>query len=215
MSITQKIFLAALVCCLMGASSMFGAQLNAFCAPTGTFAGGVGGPLAETCGSFTTDGGGTIGTGAGTDTITGVQIFLVADYQVGLAASNSVTVNFGAPSAGSFSAPAVDPCVVTGASSSSTNTCGVYSGNVNAPGTTSETSGLAGAALQTFAGANFTVAVTSAMSGGSVQQSAGDVIVQYTYTANSITTTPEPATLGLVGSVLLGIGLLSRKRLAR
>ncbi len=214
MTLTNKILLAACACCLTAAPTMFGANLNAFCMPTGTFTGGASvSPLSETCGSFGTDGGGTIGSGIGQDTITGVKIYLIADFATGFGPSNVVAVTFGAPSGGSFSSPAVDPCVVTGAGGSSANTCGVYSTNVNAPGTTSETSGLAGSGLQTFAGTSFTVAVSSAVTSGSVQTSTGDVIVEYDYSVNSAT--PEPATLGLVGSALLGLGLLARKRVAR
>ncbi len=214
MSITQKILLAALVCCLTGASSMFGAQLNAFCTPAGTFTGGASvSPLSETCGSFGTIGGGTIGSGIGQDTINSIEIFFVADFATGFGPSNAVSVLYGAPSAGSFSVPGVDPCVVTGAGGSSANTCGVYSTNVNAPGTTSETSGLTDGALQTFAGTSFNVAVSSAVTSGSVQTSTGDVIVEYDYTLNSAT--PEPATLGLVGGALVGLGLIARKRVVR
>ena len=127
--------------------------------------------------------------------------------------TNTVAITCGTPSAGSFSSPAVDPCVVSGPGSSSTNTWGVYSGNFNAPGTTSETSGLTGNVLQTFSLGTLTVAVSSAVTSGAVQTSTGDVIVEYDYTVNSAT--PEPATLGLVGSALLGLGLLARKRAAR
>jgi hypothetical protein len=212
MSITQKIFLAALVCCLMGASSMFGSELNAFCTPTGTFAGGVGGPTSESCGSFTTDGGGTIGNAPGQDTITGISIFFVADFQIGLTPGlNQVEVAFANPSLYSWSASPTT-CIVSGTGgNSSANSCTAFSGSVNAPGTSSssDTDGT----LNTDAATAFTVAVSSVVDSGAVQTSSGDVIVSYQYTLNS--STPEPATLGLVGSALLGLGLLTRKRLTR
>ncbi len=201
------------VCGFMSASSAFGSQLNAFCTPTGTFSGGTGGPITETCGSFSNIGGGTIGSAVGQDTITSVEIYLVSDYQVGFTGSQSVSVTYGTPSAGSFTVPGVDPCVVTGASSSSANTCGSYSGTLNTPGTEDLVSTLTGAALQTFAASNFTDAVSSVVTTGSVQTSAGDIIVEYDYVVNS--GVPEPATFGLVGSALLGLGLISRKRFSR
>lgn len=195
---------AALVMTVSASAS----QMNSFCTPPGTFTGGAGGPITETCGPFS----GTIGNAVGQDTINSVEIFFVSDYQIGTGSSNSVSVTYGVPSAGSFTVAAVDPCVITGASNSVTNTCGFYSTNINAPGTEDESSTLTGAALQSFAALPFTVGVSSAINSGAVQTSAGDVIVEYDYTVNS--GVPEPGSMMLLGSGLLAAGLIGRKKLA-
>jgi PEP-CTERM motif len=211
--ITRKsIVLAALVCCLMGGSSLFGSSIFDFCTPLGSFSGGAGGPLSEVCGNFATDGGGTIGTAPGQDTITGIEVWFVADYDGGLTPSNQVSVLFGTPSVGVWSVPGVDPCVVTGGGSSTANTCNVYSGTVTAPGTENIGNTDTGATLQTDAATPFSVAVSSVVNSGTVQNSIGDVIVEYDYSVNaSVGGVPEPATLSLVGGALLGVGLLRKK----
>lgn len=209
----MKYFGLAVLALVMTASA-FANQISAFCSPTETFSGGIGGPIAETCGSFSTLGGGTIGGAVGDDTITGVEIWFVADYQGGFGTSNSVDVGWGAPSAGNFGTPAVNPCVVTGASNSSTNSCGYYSTDILAPGTTDVASTLTGAALQTFAGLSFTTAVSSTVNFGSVQSSLGDTIVEYDYTVNQETGTPEPTSMVLLGGGLLAVGLIGRKKFA-
>jgi hypothetical protein len=206
--------LAALA--LVMTASAFGSQINAFCNPTGTFAGGGGPAIVETCGSFTSLGGGTIGTGVGQDTITGVEIWFVADFEGGFANSNTVSVLWGAPSGGNFAPPAVNPCIVSGGGNSNANTCGIYSTNINAPGTTETASGLTGAALQTFAGTTFTTSVSSTVTSGSVQSSIGDTIVEYDYTVNQSTgSAPEPGSMILLGSGLLAAGLIGRKKFAK
>ncbi len=206
----KSIVLAAFVCCLMGSSSLFGSSTFAFCASPQSFSGGAGGPISETCGNFLTAGGGTIGSNPGQDTITGIEVWFVSDYQGGFTPSNTVNVTFGTPSLFSWSVPGVDPCVVTGAGSSTGNTCNSYSGTITAPGTTNTHDLDTGATLQTDAGTPFTLAVSSAVSAGSVQTSIGDLIVEYDYTVNS-SGAPEPATLALVGGALLGLGLLRKK----
>ena len=213
MTIVKKILLAGITCCLSAVPSMFGANLNAFCTPTGTFTNGSGGPISESCASFTSDGGGTIGNAAGQDTITGITLYLLSDFQLGTTSGvNSVKLTYAAPSMGTWSLSFPASCTVSGTGgNSSANTCTAYSGNMNAPGTTSasDTDGT----LNADAGSPFTVAVSSAVVSGAMQTSSGDLIVSYNYTVNSAT--PEPATLGLVGSALLGLGLLVRKRSIR
>jgi hypothetical protein len=202
--------MAASLCCLIAAPSMFGGTVSAFCTPTGTFTGGVGGPTSESCGSFSSDGGGTIGSGVGQDTITAIAIFFDTTYTGGSAGGNSFNLLFGAPSGGTWSAPAVDPCVVTGGITPSGNTCGFYSGTISAPGTTSAADTDTGATLQADAGSAFGVNVQSTLNTGTVTSTSGSIIIVYTYTVNP--TTPEPATLGLVGAALIGLGFLARTR---
>jgi hypothetical protein len=56
----------------------------------------------------------------------------------------------------------------------------------------------------------FTVNVTSTVTAGQPAASSGSVGI--TYTETSLTSTPEPATLSLLGSALLGLGFLVRRK---
>jgi hypothetical protein len=58
--------------------------------------------------------------------------------------------------------------------------------------------------------AAFTVNVTSTVTAGSPAASSGSVGISYTEVA--VTGVPEPATLGLMGSALLGLGFLARRK---
>jgi PEP-CTERM motif len=54
----------------------------------------------------------------------------------------------------------------------------------------------------------FTVSLSSQVTAGTVGASTAQVVLSYTVQSG----TPEPATLGLVGSALVGLGFLARKR---
>src|SRR5579872_7166469 len=111
MTLTKRILMAVFACCLTAAPSMFGANLNTFCTPLGTFTAGGGPPATETCGPF---GGGTIGSGVGQDTISNVRLWFVTGYTTGFGTSNIVNITYGTPSAGNFAAPASPTCVISG-----------------------------------------------------------------------------------------------------
>lgn len=97
-----------------------------------------------------------------------------------------------------------------------TNVTGTNSTSVTltAPGSLAPFTGLGTITASLFA------AGTSVGSGGGNlttsfnTRAAGSMSVTYTYD-NGITATPEPGTIGLLGSALLGFGFFGRKRLAR
>ena len=137
-------------------------------------------------------------------TIGNLQLLLASDYNNGPVGSNSGTevdvvytpsANFGSHTEELFG----------GFSSQSSDTDGTP--NVGPAPWLAET-----IVVGTQTLASFTIGdVSSVVSGGPVASSTANVFLQYTPTA--ITSgTPEPATLGLMGSALLGLGFLARRK---
>jgi hypothetical protein len=135
------------------------------------------------------------------DFITGVDLWITQDYSYGSSGSNTLVTTF-TPTAGFVGSP--ESCSTTGASSSAGSACsftGLPSGVEYASTST-------GAALQTLGTTGiFTVGISAAVTAGTINAASAGVMVEYDYNSP----VPEPATFGLIGSALLGLGVLGRK----
>ena len=168
-----------------------------------------------------------IGSAIGQDTITGIEAYMETDYTFGGTPPNSVQYVF-TPSTsggntwtesgtGAANGPATSTCTVSSSGAvagAAVYSCGQEEGLANSTGLTAiATSSDNAAGLQTLGGSGFTIATADTILSGSVGVASNSAVVEYDYTVNS--STPEPATLGLVGSALLGLGFIARKRAAR
>jgi len=200
MTFTQKVFLAALVCCLMGATSMYADVIEpCFMTPTTIISNGASGST-----SFACPGAGlTLGSLPGQDSIAGtlVTIYETADFAYG---ANPTTVQTAFSGAG-FTAYT---CTETGASVSAPSVC--TSGGPTAGNAESQASVAAWASDSTGTTA-FTISASATVTGGSLGSADAGVYVDYAYTVNP-SGVPEPATLTLFGSGLLALGFAARKR---
>ena len=119
---------------------------------------------------------------------------------------------------------------------STTDTVGAFDGVIDFGGTSGKTyTGLTattstsatyttGAEMGVFTGPG-TVAFNLAANGASTAGGSGNLVTQFadtarstvtiTYTYSESGTTPEPATMAMLGSALIGLGVLGRKRFAR
>jgi hypothetical protein len=146
--------------------------------------------------------------GAG-QTITEVELFYAADYSFGSAdGTNTVVWTFNTAS-GTWSGGNTE--TVSGGFSSTTFTPPTAAGALNAPFNLNvvgpgqiDTTSL-GVGTNTFAGVNISAPVSIT---GGVISTTGDVFAQVTYSSAA----PEPATLGLTGMALLGVGFLARRK---
>jgi PEP-CTERM motif len=222
MTKTQKLLSAGVFCCLMAAPSMFATSINGGCG-TELFNGSgtlVVGTDPTPCPTATTLGL-TVGTLAGQATITGIELWVSADFTGGTQATNGVQVVF-TPSAtsGSFTTVAVT-CTAVGTPGASNytggNNCGLYSGSLQAPGTFKDTYiSLSTSQLQTIAtttNAIHTSEVGTVTQGG-VTGFSGISIIEYDYTING-SSVPEPTAFVLMGAGLGLIGMLRRKTFRR
>ena len=142
------------------------------------------------------------------DTFVNEQIVLQADYTGGNTGTNTTATTF---SAGTLAIP-TDILTVTG-----TVTSGSYSDNFGANYPYDGTMGGASfwydgtykqTVLPTTSG---TVAYSASITVGNVQAVSGNVWEVINYTSSA----PEPATMALLGSALVGLGLIGRKRFSR
>jgi len=136
---------------------------------------------------------------AGVQSLDSVSLNFYADYQFGTTNSNDVKVTFTvANPAGvgwSVTSEGID---VTGAlSSSGTN-----------PAIPFADSAVSGVNFADFVNA-FNVGISSAIVSGGAATSSGAVSITYNYTPSG--TTPEPVSMLLLGSGLLGLAVVGRK----
>jgi len=207
MSITKNLLLAAFSCCIMSVPTMFGAALDLTCPTfptTITQNNATSGSATFTCG----------GSGLNTAlvTITNVQYFSTLDWSFGGLGSNTETAVF-TPSA-NFSGPTTT-CVDTATGTSSGTTACSFTA---IPSGLAASTTLTGPALQALGTGNttFTVLATATVAAGSsIGSSNAGVMVEYDYNVNQVGGAPEPTTFALLGSALVGLGILGRKRLSR
>ena len=130
----------------------------------------------------------------------GAALSLYADYTFG-GSSNDVLVTFtiAAPAGVTWASSSVGIDVLGGFSSSSSNPAVPVSDGCNA-----------GCTAANFASA-FNVGITSSIVSGSAGTSSAGVQVTYTYGS----ATPEPGSIALMGSGLIGLAIAGRKRFGR
>jgi hypothetical protein len=161
------------------------------CGSSLTFSRGVGSAQTISCPGFTNSFGAT--------DLIGATLELYADYQGGTPnQTNEVLLAF----------TIANPGTVTWTNGSQNiDVLGQYSSSTTLPSTLPVPDlATAGVNFADFA-SPFTLSVASSVQQGAVDASTATVFVTYTYA-----TTPEPATMTLFGSALLGIGFFARKR---
>ena len=207
----KKLILASMFASLATVPSVFGSTIFAFCGGTpAQFAGGSGSGSVN-CQSLSALG----VTGV---TVNAVDLYYLADWQFGMAPSNTVMITF-APAAGTWVPPST-LCTITGNGSSATQACTPNGLPTNGTALNATSYALAGdvssgSSASAIASSGTLVSISSSVASGSaVATSSGGAIIGYDYTVPS-TGAPEPATLALVGSALLGLGVIGRKRLSR
>jgi hypothetical protein len=210
-------------------SSMIGSaatiQIGAACSATGGQAGGANpsfSAVSVMCGNFANVNGG-VQLGAGY-TLNDAFIVIQNDYSLGASGSATATFTWSNINA-NLAPPTTYTDTVTGGFTSATYTPSVSSlydplsngACATAAGTFSNVvSGGCAANSAAFLGASSTFAAATVSGQGSGLQSNGSIGVAayifYDYSTPA-TGTPEPATLGLCGAALIGLGVLGRRRI--
>ena len=167
--------------CLAANAAIITANCTAF--PV-TFTNGAG-SSSVTCPGFTPAPG---------ELLTAVSLSYSADYQFGIAGTNSVQVTFTPQGPTANWSPASTPLTVTGGISSGA----IPTGSANYTGAISNA---------VFAN-SFNVNVSSQVLQGAVATSSGAAMVNYTFTPS----VPEPSTFVLLGSALAAVGIIRRRR---
>ena len=143
------------------------------------------------------------------DIVTGVSVWFTGDFQYGLTPSNTVQL-VDTPNTGTWSESgwysATVTCDITGAGNSTTNPC-TY--NVSTP-PSSVSEVYNGDPTQFING--FTVNDISSVVSGQVTTSSTAVEVEYDFVP--LASVPEPATMAMVGGLLIGLGTWARRRRA-
>jgi len=153
---------------------------------------------------------GALGTLPALSTVNSIEIFYIADYSGGLASGGNTInttfvvsdANFGAHGGTSVVEPYT--CVTMGFGTSGAGPCTYQT--LQSPGTAYSEDVTDQTALSLT---GFTVSITAQEVGTSyVQDSTFEAIVEYDYTLPA----PEPSSLIMIGSGLLGIGFMVRRR---
>lgn len=182
---------------MIGVSAAFAAPITVNCGTVQVFSGGVG-SATVTCGA--------LDAGAGFKL---VNLFLTESSDSGLilslgtGGSTTARVVYSTPTAPGTFLGTVGTYNITGST---------VGGGSNAVPTSPQNTATSNFGSNTQTLGSFDVLITASLpNGGSVTQSTGRVQLTYD-TMSTATVTPEPATLTLMGSALLGLGLLSRRR---
>jgi hypothetical protein len=152
-----------------------------------------------------------LGVGA-TGTISQIQLFYAADYEFGQTPGTNTVVWTFQTNSGTWAGANTE--TVTGTFSSATFAPPISNGTLDPPFTSVQvgpgqidTTNL-GVGTNMFTGVGITAPV--GVTGG-VTSTTGEVFAQITYSTPT-SGVPEPTSLGLMGSALLGLGFLARRK---